>query len=83
MKAIIEVINSHRGMYAANIEGKGEYVIFELLEDDELNIDDIISHPDFYSIGEETFMNITQGYEIDVFIENICGVNFIQEACLF
>ena len=32
MKAIIKVINPKRGMYAAEIDGSGEYVVFELLD---------------------------------------------------
>ena len=83
MKAIVTVINSQRGMYAANIENQGDYVIFELLDCDEPNIDDIVSHPDFYSMGEETFTNITQKYEIDVYIQNICGANLVRQQCLF
>lgn len=31
MKATVKVANPNRGMYAAEIDGQGEYVIFELL----------------------------------------------------
>lgn len=56
-------------MYAAEIDGRGEYVIFELLDSIELEIGDLISHPDFYSMGGETFMNLTQQCQIDVFFK--------------
>ena len=45
MKAQVVLINPVRGMYAAEIEGLGEYVIFELLDTDEPEIGDVISHP--------------------------------------
>ena len=35
MKAIVKVINQNRRMYGAEIEGAGEYVIFELLDSSE------------------------------------------------
>lgn len=82
MKAIIKLINPQRGMYAANIEGEDQYVIFELLDYNDPDIDDIVSHPDFYCMGEETFTNITQECEIDVYIQNICSANLIHEQCL-
>jgi len=83
MKAIIEVINPQRGMYAGKIEGQDEYIIFELLNSNEPNIDDIISHQDFYNMGEEIFNNLTQQCEIHVYIQNICTSNFVRQQCLF
>jgi len=73
MKATVTVINPRRGMYAAEIEGHGEYVIFELLGSAEPEIGDILSHQDFYSMGGETFENVTQQCNICVFVENVCG----------
>lgn len=32
MKAVVKVVRPARGMYAAKIDGSGEYVIFELLQ---------------------------------------------------
>lgn len=74
MKASVAVINPKRGMYAAEIDGRGEYVIFELLDTSEPEIGDIVSHPDFYSIGSQTFMNLTQQCQIEVFVQNVRGL---------
>lgn len=82
MKATVRVINPSRGMYAAEIDGRGEYVIFELLDTDEPEIDDVISHPDFYSIGSETFKNVTQQCEIEVYVQNVCGPNLVRRQCM-
>lgn len=81
MKAIVKVVNPNRGMYAAEIDGRGEYVIFELLDSIELEIGDLISHPDFYSMGGETFMNLTQQCQIDVFVQNVCGPSLVKPQC--
>jgi len=81
MKAIVKVINPTRGMYAAEIDSGGEFVIFELLDTSEPEIGDVISHPDFYSMGGETYKNMTQECEIEVFVENVCGVNQVKQQC--
>jgi hypothetical protein len=78
MKATVTVINPRRGMYAAEIEGHGEYVIFELLDSAEPEIGDILSHQDFYSMGGEIFENVTQQCNISVFVENVCGANLVR-----
>ena len=70
------------GIYAAEIDGSGEYVIFELLDSSEPEADDVISHPDFFSMGGETFKNITQQCELDVFVQNICPVNQVSQQCM-
>jgi hypothetical protein len=59
-------------MYAAQTED-GEFVIIELLDTSEPEIGDIVSHPDFTSMGGETYKNVTQDCSIDVFVQNICG----------
>lgn len=68
-------------MYAAEFEGGGEFVIFELLDSSEPEIGDVISHPDFYSTGGETFKNLTQVCEINVSVENVCGENIVRQQC--
>jgi len=68
-------------MYAAEIEGSGEFVIFELLDSSEPEIGDLISHSDFYTMGGETFKNLTQGCEFDVSVENVCGQNLVRQQC--
>lgn len=82
MKAIVKVKNPNRGMYAAEIDGQGEFVVFELLDSDEPEIGDLISHSDFYSMGSETFNNITQQCQIDVFVQNVCGANLVRQQCM-
>ena len=81
MKAIVKVINPTRGMYAAEIDGEGEFVVFELLDTTEPEVGDVISHPDFYSMGGETYKNVTQGCEIDVAVENVCGSSQVKQQC--
>jgi hypothetical protein len=83
MKATVSLINPRRGMYAAEIDGCGEYVIFELLDTTEPEIGDVLSHPDFYSMGGETFRNVTQQCDISVFVENVCGPSLIRQQLLF
>ncbi len=82
MKATVQLKNRSRGVYAAEIDGQGEYVIFELLDSAEPEIGDVISHPDFYSMGGETFNNITQQCQMDVFVQNVCGANLVRQQCM-
>lgn len=83
MRATVRFINPKRGMYAAEIDGHGEYVIFELLDSSEPKVGVVLGHYDFNSMGGETLKNLTQHCEIDVFIENICGPNLIRQQLLF
>lgn len=82
MKAQVVVINQVRDMYAAEIEGQNEFIIFELLDSLEPDIGDVLIHHNFCSIGEKIFKNITQGCSIKVFVEDICGANLINQRCL-
>ncbi len=82
MKATVQVVNPARGMYAAEIDGEGEYVIFELLDTDEPEVGDVIIHPDFYSMGGETFKNFTQQCQIEVYVQNVCGANLVHQQCM-
>lgn len=81
MKAIVKAINPKRGIYAAEIDGLGEYVIFELLDSSEPEIGDLVSHPDFYSMGREVFINHTKQCQIDVFVENVCSPSLVKRLC--
>lgn len=81
MKAIVKVVNPTRGMYAAEIDGRGEYVVFELLDSSAPELGDIVTHPDFYSMGSETLSNLTQSCQIDVYIQNICGQKLVKRQC--
>ncbi len=71
MKAVVAGINASTGKYAAEIDGSGEYVIFDLLDTDEPEIGDVIVHPDFYSLGGETYRNQTQECSIEVYVQNV------------
>lgn len=82
MKATVKVANPYRGMYAAEIDGQGEYVIFELLDSSAPELGDIVAHQDFYSMGRETFTNLTQRCEIGVFVQNVCGPSLVKQQCL-
>ncbi|WP_172558834.1 hypothetical protein [Vibrio fluvialis] len=82
MTAKIRVVNPARGMYAAEIDGGGEYVIFELLGSCEPEIGDVVSHTDFYSMGGEVFRNLTQKCDIDVFVQNVCGASQVRQQCM-
>jgi hypothetical protein len=82
MKATVKVINRSRGTYAAEIVDTGEFVIFKLLNSSEPEIDDTISHPDFYRMGFETFQNLTQGCSMAVSVENIYGASLIKQQDL-
>jgi len=77
MKATIAVTNSQRGMFAAKAEN-GEFVIFELLDSDAPEIGDAVSHPDFRSMGQEDYKNLTRGGTISVFVQNI--VETLEQA---
>ncbi|RUO44514.1 hypothetical protein [Idiomarina aquatica] len=82
MKAEVKVVNLVRGTYAAEIDGSGEYVIFELLDSNEPEIGDFVSYPDFYSMRGETFKNLTQQCEVDVYVQNVCGAGLVQKQCM-
>jgi hypothetical protein len=72
MRGEIVLINQVRAMAAAKTE-EGEFVIFELLGGHNLEIGDIISHPDFSSMGGEEYINKTQNERMDVYVQNLCG----------
>lgn len=76
MKAEVVIINYQRGMIAAKSED-GEYVIIELLGSYEIEMGDIISHEDFYSMGSEDYYNNTKSEMMSVYVQNVCG-NFKQ-----
>jgi hypothetical protein len=82
VKAIVQLINSARGMYAAEIDGTGEYVIFELLDSSEPEIGDVLGHSNFFDMGGETFINHSQQCQIDVYVQDVCGANLVRRQCL-
>ena len=83
MRATVRVVNPKRGIYAAEFnDSAGEFVIFKLLDTDEPQIGDVVSHSDFYSMGGETYRNVTQGCSIEVFVQNVCGANLVRQQCM-
>ena len=70
MEAVVVVINRKRSMIAAkSIEG--DFVILEILDGTEVAAGDVLSHPDFRSMGHETYRNVTQKADHSVYVQNI------------
>ncbi len=81
MKAEVVIINPNRGMVAARSED-GEYVILELIGSNEIEIGDIISHKDIYSMGSEDYYNNTKLETFNVYVQNVCGnLEQAKEQC--
>ena len=59
-------------MYGAETDD-GEFVIFEVLDSDEPQIGDVVSHSDFHSMGGEDYRNATQKVTISVYVQNVVG----------
>lgn len=76
MKAEVAIINPIRGMIAARTE-EGECVILEILGSDNIEIGDIVSNNDFYSMGSEEYYNDTKLCSISVYVQNVVG-NLVQ-----
>jgi len=72
MNAVVELVNSQRGMVAARTDDD-EYVILELLGSKEPEIGDVLTHPDFHSLGSERYRNVSQSEDIDVYVQNVVG----------
>ena len=72
MKATVVLLNQQRGMVAAKTED-GEYSIFELLGGYDVEVGDVVSSSDFYSMGGETYRNLTKNESMDVYVQNVCG----------
>lgn len=72
MNATVKVRNPSSGMYAAETEDGG-FVIFELLDSSEPEIGDVVSHPDFHSMGGEEYRNVSQNVIISVYVQNVVG----------
>lgn len=82
MKAVVRLINSTRGMCAAEILDENNlFVIFELHDSCEPQINDVISNSDFFEMGERVFTNITQEIKIQVYVENVCSGRLIKQQC--
>ena len=71
MQASVIIINPSRGMVAAKSADSDDIVIFELLGEYEVQLGDVISHPDFTSMGGETYRNVTQQQDMSVYVQNV------------
>jgi hypothetical protein len=83
MNAIVIRINFQKGMYAAEIDGSGEFVIFELLDSSEPELGDTLRCDDFWNLGGGDIYNISQQCRLDVVIEDVCGAELINKRLLF
>ena len=81
MKAIVKGGNYKKGIYAAEIDGSADYIIFELLDTSEPETGDVISFSDFYNMGSATYQNQTQQCAIEVFAQNICTASQVLQQC--
>jgi len=83
MKATVLVINHQRGMVAAQTID-GDYVIFEILGDYDVEIGHVVSHHDFTSMGSEKYRNLSTEETMDVYVQNVCAtVEQAKKQCLF
>ena len=74
-KGIVTILNHRRGMYAVEL-ADGSYSVFELLDTNEINLEDIISG----ALDEEgscTLKNLSENEEFDAMVQNI-GLNLIM-----
>ena len=82
MDAEIILVNSERGMYKAQSDN-GEFVVFELLDSYKPEMGDIKSHPGFYSMGGETYTNVTQETKFEVYVQKVCSsLDQAKRQCL-
>lgn len=72
MEGRIVFINHQRGMYCAELSD-GSYTVFELLDSNEINEEDIITGP-LDELGECTLQNQTTEERFEAFVENT-GIN--------
>jgi len=78
MKATVKVTNPKRGMFAAQNEA-GQFVVFDLIDSEELRIGDVVFHPDLQERGGKEIKNLTRGLTMLVFVTNI--VFSFEHAC--
>ena len=70
MEATFKLTNSKLGIFAAQTKA-GEFVVFDLIDSDEPQTGDVVSHPDFQAPGGKEFKNLTREVTILVFVTNI------------
>ena len=71
-KGTVAILNHYRGMYAVELSD-GSYSVFELLDTNEINLEDIISGP-LDEEGSCTLKNLTEDDEFEAMMQNT-GLN--------
>lgn len=82
MKAIVELVHTDRGMYAARLEDTDQYAVFELFDRHAPQCGDWLTHASFPSAGNQVYCNLSQGQSIEVVAKGVCGRSAAQRACL-
>ena len=68
-KGTVAAMNPSRGMVAIATEDDG-YTIIELQSEFELEIGDEMTWQNGYSLGSETYKNVTKGTQQEVYVQN-------------
>lgn len=66
--AKVIAVNSRKGFVA--VQTNGGITVFELLGGYEVNVGDVI-HGDFTALGGETYRNLTNDEDMDVFVQGV------------
>ncbi len=74
-KGRVTILNHNRGMYAVELSD-GSHSVFELLDTNEINSEDIISG-DLDEEGNCTLKNLTENEEFEAMVQNI-GLNAVM-----
>lgn len=83
MKAIVRLINPLHKLFAAELEGGGEIILFKFFDTPELEIGDILSVQITYFIPDGiTLHNLTKECKFDVICKNICNESNMRKLCL-
>jgi len=70
-------------MVAAKSADTGDIVIFQLLGSYDVPLGDVVSRPDFRSVGGETYRKVTQKEDMDVYVHNIVwSMEAAKKQCL-
>ena len=78
MRATVALINHQRGMLGAVLEN-GDYSLIEILDTVFPELGDVLECADFSSLGGETIRNMTQGLDVDVFLQDICSRQYLVD----
>lgn len=80
-KGEIAILNHNRGMYAVQLSD-GSYSVFELLDSNEINLEDVISGP-LDELGSCELRNLTENETFDAMVQNIgCNLSTAQRQTM-